>query len=248
MRTELEARPPAAVGGRRARLGRFTRRREQPGVFRRWTTTTWDDRISAGRFREAGVEFRHVLDERPQDFWPNFYQGICAYRQGQFHDSLAAFRTCIALSPGSAECYYNRALAAAAMGRIDDAVRDYGRALELDPALWSASLNRGILAFKNGRNDEAIADFRQALLNASDERSGGLIHYNLALAYAARGDRKRALTAPARPSITGTSPPANSPKSSAATDDPRNSPASRIARVCVPICDLNVRLPFESEG
>ena len=94
---------------------------------------------------------------------PTFTRGSAHTVSGQFPDSLAAFRTCIALSPGSAECYYNRALAAAAMGRIDHAVRDYGRALELDPALWSASLNRGILAFKNGRNDEAIADFRQAL-------------------------------------------------------------------------------------
>jgi serine/threonine protein kinase/Flp pilus assembly protein TadD len=151
-------------------------------------------RLRAGRFREACVEFQRVLDERPQDFWPNFYQGICAYRLGQFHDSLAAFRTCIALAPRSAECFYNRALAAVAVGRIDDAVRDYGRALELDPALWSASLNRGILAFTNGRNDEAIADFRQALENAPDERSSGLIHYNLALAHAARRDRNRALS------------------------------------------------------
>ena len=79
------------------------------------------------------------------------------------------------------------------MGRIDDAVRDYGRALELDPALWSASLNRGILAYKSGRNDDAIADFRLALRSALDERSSGLIHYNLALAYAAEGDRDRAL-------------------------------------------------------
>jgi eukaryotic-like serine/threonine-protein kinase len=149
--------------------------------------------LRAGRFRQAGVEFQHVLDERPQDFWPNFYQGICAYRLGQFHDSLAAFRICTALAPGSAECYYNRALAAAAMGRLEDAVRDYGRALELDPALWSASLNRGILAYKNGRNDDAIADFGRALRSAPDEHSSGLIHFNLALAHAAAGDRDRAL-------------------------------------------------------
>jgi eukaryotic-like serine/threonine-protein kinase len=149
--------------------------------------------LRAAKFREAGVEFQRVLDERPNDFWPNFYQGICAYRLGQFHDSLAAFRTCIALAPRAAECYYNRALAAAAMGRVDQAVLDYGRALELDPALWSASVNRGILAYKNGRNADAIADFSQALRSAPDERSSALVHYNLALAYAANGDRGRAL-------------------------------------------------------
>ena len=58
---------------------------------------------------------------------------------------------------------------------------------------WSASLNRGILAYNNGRNADAIADFSQALRSAPDERSSALINYNLALAYAADGDRGRAL-------------------------------------------------------
>ncbi len=149
--------------------------------------------LRAGRFREAALDFQRVLDQRPQDFWPNFYQGLCAYRLGQFHDALAAFRTCIALAPNSAECYYNRARVAEALGRGGQAIRDYSRALELDPALYSASINRGILAYKNGKNDDAIADFRQAIRAASVSPALGLIHYNLALAHLARGDRAAAL-------------------------------------------------------
>jgi serine/threonine protein kinase/Tfp pilus assembly protein PilF len=149
--------------------------------------------LRAARFREAAREFQCVLDQRPQDFWPNFYQGICAYRLGQLHESLAAFRACIALSPHSAECYYNRARVAEALMRIDQAIRDYSRAVELDPALSAAFLNRGALAYKDGRHDEAIADFRQALSTASDTRTFGLVHYNLTLAYLARGDRAQAL-------------------------------------------------------
>jgi eukaryotic-like serine/threonine-protein kinase len=149
--------------------------------------------LRAGRFREAALDFQRVIDQRPQDFWPNFYQGLCAYRLGQFHDALAAFRTCIALAPNSAECYYNRARVAEALGRNEQALHDYSRALELDPAFTSASINRGILAYKNGNNDDAIADFRQAIRAASDSRALGLIHYNLALAHLARGDRAAAL-------------------------------------------------------
>jgi tetratricopeptide (TPR) repeat protein len=149
--------------------------------------------LRAGRFRDAALDFQHVLDQRPQDFWPNFYQGLCAYRLGQFRDALAAFRTCIALAPNSAECYYNRARVAEALGRVEDAMHDYSRALKLDAGLTSASINRGILAYKNGRNDEAIADFRQAIRAASDSRTLGLAHYNLALAYLARGDDEAAL-------------------------------------------------------
>ena len=119
--------------------------------------------LRARAFPEAALEFQRVLDLRPQDFWPNFYQGLCAYRLAQFHDALSAFRTCTALAPGSAECYYNRALAADALGRREPAVRDYSRALDLDPGLAPAALNRGIIAYENGRIDDAVTDLRRAL-------------------------------------------------------------------------------------
>ncbi len=167
--------------------------------------------LRAGRFREASVDFQRVLDERPQDFWSNFYQGLCAYRLGQFHDALAAFRICIALAPNSAECYYNRARVAEALGHAAEAVRDYNRALELDPALTSATINRGILAYRNGRNDDAIADFHQAIRGSSDSRTLGMIHYNLALAHLARGDRAAALASAGRQWPAGMSPRVLSP-------------------------------------
>ncbi len=175
--------------------------------------------LRAGRFREAALAFQCVLDQRPQDFWPNFYQGLCAYRLGQLDDALAAFRTCIALAPNSAECYYNRARVAEALGRGDQAKSDYSRALELDPALISASINRGILAYKNGKNDDAIADFRQAIGAAADSRALGLIHYNLALALLAHGDRAAALASARRPWPAAIQAPASSSTGSNASPD-----------------------------
>jgi eukaryotic-like serine/threonine-protein kinase len=145
--------------------------------------------LRSGQIREAEAEFQNVLALRPQDFWPNFYQGLCAYRLAQGDDALSAFRTCVALAPLSAECYYNRALAAQALGRHDESLRDYTRALELDPNLTSALLNRGIVAFKNGRHHSAIADFRRSLQTTTDSRTLGRIHFSLALAHLAKGDR-----------------------------------------------------------
>jgi serine/threonine protein kinase/Flp pilus assembly protein TadD len=149
--------------------------------------------LHARRFQDAAREFDRVLARRPQDFWSNFYEGLCAYRLGRFHDAVSAFRTCVALAPSSAECYYNRARAAEALGQNDDAERDYSRALELDSGLTAAWLNRGILAYKTGGNDHAIADFHRALRTATDEQTQGRIEYNLALAYSARGDHARGL-------------------------------------------------------
>jgi serine/threonine protein kinase/Flp pilus assembly protein TadD len=149
--------------------------------------------LRSGQVEAAAAEFRRTLERRPQDFWPHFYQGLCAYRLGSYEDACAAFRTCIALAPAEAECYYNRALAHEALGRSEPAFSDYGRALELDPGLTAAALNRGLLCYKAGRHRDAIADFQRALRTAAGRAALGQIHYNLALAYLATGDRSSAL-------------------------------------------------------
>jgi tetratricopeptide (TPR) repeat protein len=148
--------------------------------------------LRSGQVEAAAEEFRRALERQPQDFWSNFYQGLCAYRLGNYEDACAAFRTCIALAPEAAECYYNRALAHEALGRSRPAFSDYGRALELDPGLTAAALNRGLLCYKAGRHRDAIADFQRALHTNPGREALGQIHYNLALAYLAAGDRPSA--------------------------------------------------------
>ncbi len=148
--------------------------------------------LRARQFDRASEEFRLALDRRPQDFWPNFYAGQCSYRLGRYEDAFASFSVCIALDPQFAPSYFNRALAAEASGRTNRALSDYTHALSLDPRLTKALLNRGILSYKSGRFPDAIADFRRALGTASDPTTLGRVHYNLALAYLAQGDRTSA--------------------------------------------------------
>jgi tetratricopeptide (TPR) repeat protein len=149
--------------------------------------------LRSGLIQKAAMEFQQTIEKRPQDFWPNFYQGLCSYQFGQFDEAVAAFRTCIALRPTSAECFYNRARANDALGRTRHAFSDYSRALELDPGLAVAALNRGILAYNTRRYDDALADFQQALRAGADSAMSGCIHYNLGLVHRARGDREAAL-------------------------------------------------------
>src|SRR5262249_14370568 len=40
----------------------------------------------------AAEQFRRGLRFRPQDFWLNFYDGLCAYRLGRFEGAVDAFR------------------------------------------------------------------------------------------------------------------------------------------------------------
>ena len=49
-----------------------------------------------------------------------------------------------------------------------------------------------MLYLKAGRHSEAAADLRRALASAISRKDQGIIHYNLALAEIARGDRSSA--------------------------------------------------------
>jgi tetratricopeptide (TPR) repeat protein len=67
--------------------------------------TAWEH-YSLGRFLMhsgtlalAIAEFERAVDLQPQDFWPNFYQGLCAYRLGRYDEAITAFRVCLALAP-----------------------------------------------------------------------------------------------------------------------------------------------------
>ncbi len=103
--------------------------------------TAWDHDaagrilLAAGDLAGAQAQFERALELRPQDVWPNFHQGVCAFRRGRYDEALGAFRICVALAPDRAECYYNRALALAALKRNAEADRDFNRARTLDPSL-----------------------------------------------------------------------------------------------------------------
>ncbi len=144
-------------------------------------------------FDRAAEQFQQAVDLRPQDFWPNFYQGLCAYKLGHFEDALDAFRVCVALAQHPAECYFNRALAYEALGRTREALHDYTRALEHDDQLTVAALNRGILHYHAGRYSEAGADLDRAHATTSSPELRGVILYNRALIKLARNDRPAAL-------------------------------------------------------
>jgi hypothetical protein len=100
--------------------------------------------LAAGDLALADAAFERAIALRPQELWPNFHQGVCAYRRGRYNDAVNAFRICVALAPDRAECFYNRALAYDALSHNIEASRDYGRAVSLDPTLAAARLDCGV--------------------------------------------------------------------------------------------------------
>ena len=91
--------------------------------------------LAAGALEVAALELDRATDLQPQDLWAQFSRGICAYRRRRFDAALHAFDVCVALSPGTAECYYNRGRAHAALGHTDLARRDYDHARRLAPTM-----------------------------------------------------------------------------------------------------------------
>jgi serine/threonine protein kinase/Tfp pilus assembly protein PilF len=144
--------------------------------------------LRSGEYARATEEFRQSVEQQPGAFWPHFFEAVCAYRLGRHQDALAALDICVALAPGTAECYYDRAKVREALDQLEPARRDYTRALKLNPEFSDAALNRGTLAFRGGRYAEAMADLESARTHASGSRSLGLIAYNLALVHAACKD------------------------------------------------------------
>src|SRR5262249_54094159 len=55
------------------------------------------------KLHEAAKQFEQALALEPQNFWPNFYQGVCAYRLKHFAEAVSAFRACVVLAPTTPE-------------------------------------------------------------------------------------------------------------------------------------------------
>ena len=124
--------------------------------------------LREGHYRQASQHFHEALKKDPQNPWPNFYEGICAYRTKRYLDAAIAFTVCIDNAPQMPECFYNRALTFSALQKEDRALADYGRALQLRPEFPAAAFNRGLLHYHANRRTAAAADFKAALAAGLD--------------------------------------------------------------------------------
>jgi eukaryotic-like serine/threonine-protein kinase len=144
-----------------------------------WEKVIWGrSLLHAGEVQKAASLFQKAVDARPDDFWPNYYLGICSYKTQQYQEALRWFSVAVALAPESAECYYNRALTLLALDRQDEACHEYDKALEVRADFGAASLNRGHVYYLKKEYPRALADFEHALCHGADPV---LAHYNLAL-------------------------------------------------------------------
>lgn len=114
--------------------------------------------FTAGQYEAAIKEFEAASRQRPNEFWPWFYLGMCHEHLNHAAESAQSFTVAIALRPESAVCYFHRGNAWVALNRFQDARFDFDRSVSLEPKLAVAFLNRGVLSLKEGRFSEARRD------------------------------------------------------------------------------------------
>jgi serine/threonine protein kinase/Flp pilus assembly protein TadD len=188
--------PSAAVSRERRTLDGTAVPEEEEGPRTAWEHAALGRALlRSSKLDRAAEELERAVNLRPQDFWANFYRGVCAYRRDRQADAVLSFSVAVALAPDFPEVYYNRALAHAAASQRDDALRDYDRSLTLAPTLAPALLNRGILHFQQRQYAKAVADLEEALRQGADPAA---VHYNLALVRLATGQREAARASVAR--------------------------------------------------
>ncbi|HEY1377809.1 MAG TPA: serine/threonine-protein kinase, partial [Gemmataceae bacterium] len=67
--------------------------------------------LRAGELDRAAAEVGVAVRLEPQGLWPNFYAGLCAYRQGRYADAAVAYSVAIGAAPDAAACFFGRAVA-----------------------------------------------------------------------------------------------------------------------------------------
>lgn len=92
-----------------------------------------------------------------------FNQGVTAFEQTLYAESVVAFSEAITLAPGFAKAYLNRGFANLELKKTADAKADFVKATSIDKSLHQAFFELGILAETEKNLPEAIGFYGQAI-------------------------------------------------------------------------------------
>jgi tetratricopeptide (TPR) repeat protein len=127
------------------------------------------------------------VDGNSTDFGGWFVKARCHDTLGQYEQARAAYSTCAALRPNSAEAVAARGNLAFRNGKeLDQALIDLNRAIQLDPHLAEYRLNRAILLRGIKKYAEALKDLD---LLAQDPNAPSRVYFIRAQVREASGDK-----------------------------------------------------------
>ena len=133
----------------------------------------------AGRYAEAELIYRQILDRRPDDAEVMSRLGAALAAQGRLDEMLSTLQRAVEIDPGLVEAHNNLGAGFRLQGRLDDAVAASRRALAINPDHVSAHVNLGAALQGLGRIDDAVASYRKAITLKPDLAAP---HVNLGIA------------------------------------------------------------------
>jgi Flp pilus assembly protein TadD len=157
-----------------------------------------NQRLAAGRRREALAEFRAALDRWPALGEAELNAGVVLEQEGELEDARASYARAVEKLPENADAAFALGNACFKLRRLDEAVQAYRAALTARPEFAQAWLNLGnTLRLANALAEAVECYQRVAALRPESPDA----HINLANAYraqnrmaAARRASERALT------------------------------------------------------
>jgi protein O-GlcNAc transferase len=107
-------------------------------------------------------------------------RGVILAKLGRHEEALAAYESCLAITPGAPDILYNRGNLLGALGRHDEALASCDASLAVAPDAVDTLRNRAGLLAMLGRSDEALASYDRALRSAPNapdllDRRGNLL-------------------------------------------------------------------------
>ena len=155
----------------------------------------FDDAVrnhQSGRYQQAEVLYKQVLNQEPQHSDTLHLLGVLAYQQSQFKHALDFISRAIQSQSQKSLYHFNLGLVHQKLGNVNDSIAAYQRAIELKPNYEEAYTNLGNVLRTNGDLAAAIMAYRQALRAKPDSSAG---FNNLGVVLKEQGHRNEAIEA-----------------------------------------------------
>ncbi len=116
-----------------------------------------------------------------------FYSAATIDRNADWRDDLTLWKGTLDTNPNDYRTHLNLGKAYSDKGMYDDAIKEYNRALELAPNNPAAFSGLGVVYYMTGLYADSILRYKDALEFARSDSDKPKHHYNLGLAYSAKG-------------------------------------------------------------
>lgn len=145
--------------------------------------------LGSGRLDEAIQEMRRALAVDPVSLTINAALGSMFNFARQYDEAIGQLQRTVAMDPNFSLARYNLGLAYEHKGMYEEAIAEFERAKELDPDTTDAVEALGYVYAVTGRRNEA----RKVLAELQETaKHGEVSRYNIALIYAALGQKDQA--------------------------------------------------------